>query len=165
MLRTAMRTSSRILAGLATVGMLSVATPAAVARGTDVFQKLAGTWRGAGVITDARGQSERIRCNVGYGAVANGLSQNLVCASAAFRFNVTATIYNRGGNLSGTWEETTRGVGGSVSGFVRGNRIITSVSGSGFTASLTIVSNGSTQSVVIQPSGGDIARVSISFRR
>lgn len=163
--RTANPISRRIFTALASAGMLFLAVPEASARRVDVFANLAGTWFGGGVVTDARGQSERIRCNVSYGTNGTGLSQNLVCASPSFRFNVVAAIYNRGGSISGTWSETTRGVGGAVSGVVRGNQIITVVNGSGFTASLTIVSRGDVQSVSILPHGGDIARVSISFRR
>lgn len=167
MRRAAHSISGRILAGLAAAGMLAIASPVASARSDNVFLDLAGTWSGAGVIVDGRGQRERIRCRVSYGVTGDGqaLSQNLVCASASYRFNVTAAIYERGGKVTGTWNETTRGVGGAVRGYVSGNRIVTAVAGPGFTAGLTIVSSGNVQSVSITPRGADITAVSISFRR
>lgn len=167
MSRSAHTISRCVLAGLAAAGLLAGTLPAAFARGGSVFAKLAGTWSGGGIITDARGQTERIRCRVSYGVLgeSEALSQNLVCASASYRFNVTAAIYDRGGTLSGTWTETTRGVSGSVRGYARGNHIVTSVDGAGFSAGLTITSSGNRQNVSIQPHNSDITGISISFRR
>ena len=82
------------------------------------------------------------------------------------RFDIRTSAVAEGGNVSGTWQETTRGVGGNLSGQIEGGAFEGSVQGPGFTASVSYRSNGRTQTVVISPNNaGGIARVEASLGR
>ena len=131
------------------------------------FTDLAGTWSGGGTITINTGARERIRCRVTY-AVSNGghnVQQSLRCASDSYRVDLTATVAHRGGSLSGTFSETSRGLGGKLSGRVSGSRITALAEGSGFSATLTVSTSGDRQSVSISSPGSEVSDVSISLRR
>jgi hypothetical protein len=114
------------------------------------------------------GGAEAISCRA-RGDVSEGgesLSEALVCASASARFDIRFNAVAEGGSVTGSWQETTRGVGGNLSGQIEGGAFEGSVQGSGFTASVSYRSNGRTQSVVINPNNaGGIARVEASLRR
>ena len=38
----------------------------------------------------------------------------LTCASDAYKFNLQAAVVAQGGEVSGTWSETSRNVGGNI---------------------------------------------------
>ena len=58
-----------------------------------------------------------------------------------------------------------RQVTGDVTGQISGNEISTSVRGTGFSASLNVVTRGNGQTVSIRPEGTDIRAVQIDMRR
>ena len=132
------------------------------------FARFAGEWRGAGQVVSTGGGAEAISCRA-RGDVSEGgesLSEALVCASASARFDIRFNAVAEGGSVTGSWQETTRGVGGNLSGQIEGGAFQGSVQGPGFTASVSYRSNGRTQSVVINPNGaGGIARVEATLRR
>jgi hypothetical protein len=136
--------------------------------GQGPFAHLAGSWSGAGTIVTTDGTRERIRCQATY-AVADGghvVVQNLRCASDSYRFFVTSQVREEGGRISGSWAETTRSVSGTLAGQATGSTILGTVSGAGFSASLSLVTRGSSQSVSIRPNGAaDIVEVAVSLRR
>src|SRR5262245_65763 len=73
-----------------------------------------GSWCGEAAIDLSNGSREPIRCRARYavGAGGNEMQQDLVCASDSYRFNVDSNVVEDGGEISGTWNETTRNVGG-----------------------------------------------------
>jgi hypothetical protein len=95
------------------------------------------------------------------------LSQTLVCASASARFDVRFNAVAEGGSVTGTWQETTRGVSGNLAGQIANGAFEGSVDAPGFGASVTYRSNGHAQTVVIRPNGGagGITSVEVSLRR
>jgi hypothetical protein len=133
------------------------------------FLGLSGYWSGGGTITMTNGGSERIRCKGSYAVNATGkaVRQNLRCASASYRLEITSNVMSEGGVLSGYWSEATRGVSGNVSGRASGAEIVANVMGAGFTARLDVRTHGDKQSVTIRPQGGDtdVAAVSIALRK
>jgi len=131
------------------------------------FAGLAGSWSGAGTITLSDGGRERIRCRATYLAGAGGttLQQSLRCASDSYHFELQSNVRADGGVISGSWSESTRGVNGSVSGRVRGNQIEALVDAPGFSATVTIVTHASRQSVSIRSLGREFSGAAITLNR
>ena len=78
---------------------------------------MAGNWSGGGTVTLDDGSSERIRCRATYAVPAgNNMNMSLTCASDAYKFNLQANVVAEGGDVSGTWSETSRNVGGNLAG-------------------------------------------------
>ncbi len=130
------------------------------------FEPLAGNWVGSGTLTMS-GTRERIRCRAIYFVSSGGqaLQQILRCASDNFIIDVHSDVIEIDGRLSGTWQERSSGVSGSLSGIVRGGAIRGFISGLGVTASLSLVTRGRSQYASISLSGGTTAAVVVSFRR
>jgi hypothetical protein len=130
------------------------------------FAGLAGSWSGSGTIKTSAG-SERIRCQATYTTGGGGttLQQSLRCASDSYKFEVTSNVTYSGGAVTGTWNETTRQVGGNVTGRISGEQIQVSVQSIGFTAAMSVATRGDTQSVGIWPQGTDVREVMIDLSR
>ncbi len=114
------------------------------------------------------GSSDRIRCKASYAIRQDGnaLEQNLSCASDSYKMQVNASVISRGGSISGTWSEATRGVTGNLSGTATGTDVRANVAGTGFTASLNLATHGDKQTVTIRPQGAtDIVNVAINLRK
>ena len=129
------------------------------------FAPLIGNWSGSGTISVKDGARERIRCrgtNTGSG---NSLKLGLVCASDSYKFELTSDISYEGGNVSGTWGETSRSVFGSLSGRMSGGQIQATAQSPSFSAMLSISTHGNRQSVVIRSPGSEIEEVAISMAR
>jgi hypothetical protein len=157
----------RILgAGILVAGLSTLASPGLSQRGGP-FTGLQGTWTGGGSITINTGARENIRCRVTYHVSGGGntLQQSLRCASDSYRFDLAASVSHSGGSLSGTFSESSRGVGGRLNGRVSGNRITALAEGSGFSATLTVVTTGDRQTVTIRSPGSEVSDVSINLRK
>jgi hypothetical protein len=115
------------------------------------FAGMAGNWSGGGTVTLDDGSSERLRCRATYavGAGGNGLNQSLTCASDSYKFDLSSNVIAQGGALSGTWSESSRGVNGSIEGRAANGRFQVVASAPGFTANLSLTTQGNRQSVVI----------------
>jgi hypothetical protein len=91
------------------------------------------------------------------------LTQSLVCASDSYRFDIHSSVVADGESVQGDWQEATRNVSGSLKGSIQNGIFEGSVEGSGFTAQLSLRTNGHKQSVVIVPRGADIQKVDIAL--
>jgi hypothetical protein len=114
------------------------------------------------------GATERIRCKGAYAVDATGktLQQTLRCASESYRMEISSNVVSKGGSLSGSWAESTRGLSGNISGRASGAEILANVAGAGFAARLDVRTQANKQSVTIRPqSGTDVAAVSIALRK
>lgn len=132
------------------------------------FSGLAGTWSGSGHISLANGTRERIRCRAHYAVGNDGtmLQQSLRCASDSYNFDLRSDVESHGGRITGNWNESTRQIGGTLSGHARRGRIEVSVQNPNFNARLTLISHGRHQSVIIRSSGGSqFTGASISLAR
>ena len=67
--------------------------------------------------------------------------------------------------LTGTFSEAVHGGSGDVSGRVAGGHIETSVDALGFSAHLSVSTQGKRQSVSIRPADGDVESVTITMQR
>ena len=131
------------------------------------FAQFTGSWSGQGRITVQNGSSERIRCRGTYRAGESGmrLSIGLRCASDSYKFELASDVTYDGGNISGSWNETTRQVYGQLTGRVTATHISAQASAVGFSASLSIATRGNSQSVSIRSPGSEISEVSITMAR
>jgi hypothetical protein len=132
------------------------------------FARFDGHWRGIGRVTDVNGKTERIACRADYSIPPSGaaVSQSLVCASDSYRFEVQSDVVVEGGhNIRGRWEETTRHAEGDLVGKISDEDFEGTVTGTGFTAGISIRMAGNKQAVVITPHGSDIVRVDIVMAR
>jgi hypothetical protein len=166
-LKLSRATSAAFLSTAFLVFALAVGSDPASAASAGPFRPFIGDWRGAGRITTNNGQSERISCRATYfGSDGDqSLTQSLVCASDSYRFDVESSAVAEGHNLRGQWQETTRNVQGELTGELGNGDLQGTVSGAGFTARISIRTNGRRQAVAIRPSAGDIASVEVSLAR
>ena len=166
-LRAPARGGAPMLAIVGLVSALAWSPSLSTAAPAGPFGPFLGSWQGAGTISTSDGRRERISCRATYegGEGGESLSQSLVCASDAFRLNIESSAVANGGELRGQWQETTRNVQGELSGQVSRGDYEGTVSGPGFTAQISLRSNGRRQIVHIQPSAGDIQSVDISLSR
>jgi hypothetical protein len=139
--------------------------PAQAAAGP--FEAFDGSWTGAGTISMRGGTNERIRCRVNYMITERGrlLSQDLRCASDSYKFELQTTVAHESGKITGTWNETTRQVVGSISGKVNGGDIEGVATSSAFTANLAISTRGNQQSVSIRSPGSEVSELAITLRK
>jgi hypothetical protein len=116
------------------------------------FTGMAGSWSGGGTVTLDDGSTERIRCRATYavGEGGAGLNQTLTCASDSYKFNLASNVVDRGGALSGTWSESSRGVSGTLAGHGSNGSFQVVASAPGFTANITLTTRGNKQSVMIR---------------
>jgi hypothetical protein len=135
----------------------------AVARSTGPFARFSGEWRGAGHVQSNDGRSDPITCRARYEVSGGGmaLSQSLVCASDSYRFDIHCDVIADGQVVSGRWQETTRNVSGNLTGQIDTGVFDGNVEGPGFTAAVSMRTNGRKQAVEISPHAGDISKVSV----
>jgi hypothetical protein len=133
------------------------------------FNRLAGQWSGSGMIELANGRREPIRCRASYDVPGDrrNLQLNIRCASDSYNFDLRASATYSAGSVSGMWSESTRLVGGTISGRAEGDHINVVAKASSFSASLTVVTHGARQSVVIKAHSleAGIKGVSMNLRR
>jgi hypothetical protein len=131
------------------------------------FSDLAGSWSGAGTLTKKSSGNERLRCQARYDVGNNGEQVNLriTCASDSFKFDLTGYIVNNDGAISGQWSEPNYNSSGSLDGRVSNSKINAHAVGNTFSAHLVVATQGSRQSVTIEPQETDVTRVSLTFQR
>jgi hypothetical protein len=111
---------------------------------------MAGKWAGGGTVTLDDGSNERIRCRAIYDVAGASMSMSLTCASDAYKFNLTASVVDQGGAITGQWSETSRGITGSLSGRGGGGSFQVTAVTAGFNANIALKTTGNKQSVSIK---------------
>lgn len=133
------------------------------------FNRLAGQWSGSGTIELTSGKREPIRCRAAYDVLGGQrqLQLNIRCASDSYNFDLRASATYSAGSVSGTWSESTRLVAGTIAGRAEGDHIHVVAKAASFSASLSLVTHGARQSVVIRAQSTDagIKGVSMNLRR
>jgi hypothetical protein len=106
--------------GLSCALALAFAGIAAARAGPGGFSAFAGAFRGNGHTVGADGQRQSLSCRATGAAAGEGraLSQNIVCESAAYKFDIRAHFLAEGDAARGDWREATRGVSGEIAGGV-----------------------------------------------
>ena len=135
-------------------------------RQTSPFAGFSGVWSGNGKVLLSDGSSERIRCRATYAVDGSGraLQQTLRCASDSYKFDLSSNVTSDGNRITGSWSESSRNIVGNLQGTAGGGQINVAVEGVGFSANLTLRTNGNKQTVQIV-SKGDIRDVSITMVR
>jgi hypothetical protein len=152
--------------GGALAAAIIVMAPAVVHADSAPFANFAGNWSGNGTISIADGGTERIRCRGTYtvNGSGNNLHQVLRCASDSYKFELTSDVEASGSSISGSWNEASRGVNGSIQGKVSNGEISALVQTNGYAATFNVVTRGNKQSVNIS-SKGELRGVTISLAR
>jgi hypothetical protein len=114
------------------------------------FAGMAGTWSGRGTVILDDGSSERIRCRATYKVFGASMDMSLTCASDAYKFNLLAAVVAAGGQVTGTWSETSRNIGGSIQGRGAGGSFQVIAQSTGFGASITLKTTGNKQSIALR---------------
>lgn len=138
------------------------------AQGTGAFARLAGRWSGAGNVELSNGSRETIHCRAAYDVLSvRDLQLNIRCASESYNFDLRASVKSVSGRVSGTWSESTRNAGGTLSGEADGERIQVLARGSAFAATIMLTTRGRRQTVVIRSEDQDstLRGASIHLRR
>jgi hypothetical protein len=159
---TALSAAFLLLAGIAGV------QPAQAASGP--FADFTGSWSGSGTIRPEGGKAERIRCKATYrprGSTGHQIDLRLACDSDSYKFDLSGDFTaDEGNHISGRWTETTRGIGGTVIGLAKGDRIQIHIESAGFAATLYMVTRNRRQSVTLDShGGGQVVKGSISLHR
>lgn len=129
------------------------------------FAYLAGSWSGAGIVKMTEGGSERIKCKALYEVPGGStVTIRLTCASDTYKIELSGTLQERDGAITGSWSEATRKVEGSLSGRISGNQITLSTSGI-IAGTLTLTTSGNRQTALLQPQGAKVRSVSITMTR
>ncbi|MEN3382465.1 MAG: hypothetical protein V7608_2509 [Hyphomicrobiales bacterium] len=131
------------------------------------FAGLPGSWTGTGTIALSSGAKERIRCRAGYrlDSSSTDLRLELSCTSDSYKFELQSHITYSDHAISGSWNETTRGVGGTITGSATGTQIRARAEGQTFTAILAMNTRGTRQSVSIQSPGSEMSDITIDLTR
>jgi hypothetical protein len=111
------------------------------------FAGMAGNWGGGGIITLDDGSKERIRCHASYQVAGASMTMTLTCASDAYKFQLAANVVDQGGAVSGTWNETSRNIGGTLQGRGGGGNFQVIASAAGFNANISLRTAGNKQSI------------------
>ena len=114
------------------------------------FTGMAGNWHGGGTVTLDDGSSERIRCRATYKVGGPNMEMVLTCASDAYKFNLQAEVVAQGGEVSGTWSETSRNVSGTIQGRGAGGSFQVVASAAGFNSSISLKTTGSKQAIAMK---------------
>jgi hypothetical protein len=149
-------------------GAMLLAPQAGMAQEAGPFAMFAGSWRGSGQVVGTDGNQERLTCRAHYSIPPSGaaLSQSLVCASDSYRFQVQSdVVVVDGHNVQGQWQEATRSATGELVGQIADGRFDGNVSGTGFTAEISIRTRGAKQSVSIIPHGANVTKVDMVLSR
>ena len=161
----------RPLAWGAVAAALSLAAPGHAQQGPQagagLFEPWAGSWSGEGTLTTADGTRTRVRCLVTYAVQDRGhaVRLDLRCASDAYRFEIASDIAQRGQSLSGNWFESTRRVGGRITGRASGGRLDIRAEGDTFTALVTVTTQDNRQTFLLESPGSQLSEVAITLAR
>jgi len=117
---------------------------------SSAFAGMAGVWSGPGTVTLDDGSNERIRCRSTYKVAGPSMEMVLTCASDAYKFNLQAAVAAAGGEVSGTWTETSRNVGGSIQGRGANGSFQVVAQAAGFNASISLKTTGNKQHIVMK---------------
>ena len=114
------------------------------------FAGMAGNWSGAGTVTLDDGSRERLRCRATYQVASFNMTMALTCASDAYKFNLQAAVVAQGGEVSGSWSESSRNVGGSIQGRGGSGSFQVVASAAGFNASISLKTSGNKQAIAMR---------------
>lgn len=153
-------------AGSALAGATMVAVlQAAPAMAQSQIGGLIGDWSGSGRIYYTDGSSEGIRCSAYYSGGGSNLSMAIQCRSDKNPIHIRSKLRIEGSRASGEWEERTFNASGTASGSAGPGRLSLSVSGGGFSGSMSVSFSRSSHNVTITTQGVAMSRAVMNFSR
>lgn len=167
MLRSCKRSKSLRLffwPGVAALAMVTCASVVA-APATTSFEGLLGAWSGSGQVRYDGGETDGIRCNAYYTGGGLKLRLAIRCRSATNNIEIRGAVAQQGEKVSGTWEERTFNASGEASGRMVAGRMNLSITGGGFSGSMSVSYSGSRQTVTITTQGIPMKSVSMTLTR
>jgi len=167
LLRTSQRHGLGLKQTVFAVLLALLASPSLAQPAEGPFAGLPGSWTGTGTIALSSGAKERIRCRAAYrlDSSSTDLRLEMSCSSDSYKFELQSHLTYSDNAISGSWNETTRGVGGTISGSATGPQIRARAEGQTFTALLAMNTRGSKQSVSIQSPGSEMSNITIDLTR
>jgi hypothetical protein len=138
----------------------AVTAPAATS-----FDGLLGTWSGSGQVRYQSGNTEGIRCNAYYAGGGPKLGLAIRCKSASSDIEIRGALTHQGGKVSGTWEERTFNASGEASGQMAAGGMNLSITGGGFSGTMSVSYSGPRQTVAITTQGIPMKSVSVTLTK
>ncbi len=142
-----------------------VALFATAAAGGTAFDALVGTWSGSGQIKYQDGQTERVRCTAYYSEGGERLALAIRCRSDSNQIEVRGHLTQRGERVTGDWEERTFNASGNAEGRISATRLNVSITGGGFSGSMSVTFGGARQTVVISTEGISMKSVTVTLSK
>ena len=162
---TVVRMARSAAATLLVAGGIAGGASAALAE--SAIENLAGKWSGQGALETSTGARETVKCIVVYEVKSANtvINQNMRCASASYKIEAVTQMKVAGTHLSGTWEESSFGTSGTISGNVRAGGFSIVVDGGLFNARMSVASGKGSQTLNIVPSGLAVTKISIGLKK
>ena len=129
------------------------------------FDGLLGAWSGSGQVRYQSGDTEGIRCTAYYTGGGAKLGLAIRCKSASNDIEIRGALTHQGEKVSGTWEERTFNASGEASGRMAAGRLNVSISGGGFSGTMSVSYSGPRQTVAITTQGIPMKSVSVTLTR
>jgi len=114
------------------------------------YAGLAGNWSGGGTATLDDGSRERLRCRASYQVAGPKMTMSLTCASDAYKFNLGAEVVDQGGQVTGSWTESSRNISGILQGRGGGGNFQVVATTAGFNANISLRTVGNKQTVTMR---------------
>jgi hypothetical protein len=145
-------------------GAVLLLATTAQAKSANPFAGLAGGWSGGGTASFEGGRSERLRCTANYRPGGNTLSMTIRCANPTMNVQLNGNLRYNNGRVSGSWSESSTGMGGSASGRAGPSSLRLRIGGD-LSGNLSVSFAGSSQSVSISTNNAAFRRANVSLRR
>lgn len=159
------RLGQRLLDWAALGTVAAVICIAATARAATPFDSLLGSWSGSGQIRYEQGQSEAVRCTAYYSGGGQKLRLAIRCKSTSNDIEIRGLLAQEADKISGTWEERTFNASGTATGRMSSGRMTLSITGGGFSGSMSVSYDASRQTVVITAQGIGMKSVNVTMGR
>ena len=155
------------LAACMMVALLLGASLEASAQAPASFDKFAGLWVGEGRLGTRAGQTEMVKCRATYRSEQQGtaLKQSIRCASAGGSIEVKVAAQLEGENISGGWEETTRGWTGRLAGATTPQGLKVRIRGENISANMDVIVRDALQVVEIQFIDGALLGLTLILKK
>lgn len=160
------RMVSAWLAAAACVSLFSpIASGPAHGASPEAIATLIGSYGGSGRISYTDGSSETLNCTAYYTAAGSELRMNIQCRSDKNPIHIRSHLRFDGRRLSGEWEERTFNAAGTATGSSDTGKITLSLSGGGFTGTMSVTYTKAAHSVAITTQGVPMSRATIQLSR
>ena len=157
------RLRQRVVDGPALATLVLAIGVAVSARAGAPFDDLLGSWAGSGQIRYQSGESEGVRCAAYYTGGGQRLRLAIRCRSTSNDIEIRGVLTQQADKVTGTWEERTFNAAGEASGRMTSGKMNLSITGGGFSGSMSVSYDGPRQTVVITTQGIPMKSVNVTL--